>query len=105
MNGQRQISARASARSATAIPASLMAFSTVWFTMPIASRCAESPFVRNAIRRRTRRRNATKVNIFECELVMLCQPSRRPASQQESARRVRHAVIRRSYGVISQTTP
>src|SRR5271157_730754 len=47
--------------SRSAIPPSLTASSTAWFTMPTASRCAESPCGRNAIRRRTRRRNERKL--------------------------------------------
>src|ERR1035441_136069 len=43
-----------------AIPPSLTASSTAWFTMPTASRCAESPCGRNAIRRRPRRKNEPK---------------------------------------------
>src|SRR5271167_1162040 len=46
--------------SKSAIPPSLMASSTAWFTMPTASRCVESPCGRNAIRHRTRRRNEPK---------------------------------------------
>ena len=46
--------------SKSAIPLSPTACSTAWCTMPIASRCAESPCARNAIRPRTRRRNEPK---------------------------------------------
>ena len=69
--------------SRSAIPPSLMASSTVWFTTPTASRCAENPCAKNEIRHRTRRRNDQKQLLARGKLLV----GRDPGTNQECPRR------------------
>src|SRR5271165_7159433 len=55
-----------------AIPPSLTASSTVWFTTLIASKCAASPCGRSAIRRRTRRKNEPKSTTLSAKWGFQC---------------------------------